>query len=324
MKNSLVSIIIPAFNVERLITKTINSVLNQTYNNIQIVIINDGSNDNTLKIIEKLANKYKNIVFFSQENKGISSARNLGLRKATGDYISFLDSDDVIEPNFVECMLSKSREDDCNIVFCLNKTIDKFNNVILSKNYTDINEVALNYINFDYFDICCLFIKRNFILDNNIYFNENLIVGEDVLFILMCICKTNLSCVPKHLYNYIYRDSSIMNKKWFVKDYINEIQAWEVIYHSMDMDYHKNNRKILMQKIGSKTLSLKISYMWKLLASNKNGELLDFISKLHYSNEDILLLKRKSLLKLNILKSKNKLLLFLSRVFFTKRKDFIE
>ncbi|NDL01284.1 glycosyltransferase family 2 protein [Photorhabdus bodei] len=90
----LVSIIIPAFNVEDIIENSINSVLNQTYKNTEIIIVNDGSTDGTMDVLNRLSEQYFNIEVFSQENRGISAARNVGLSKAKGDYVTFLDSDD--------------------------------------------------------------------------------------------------------------------------------------------------------------------------------------------------------------------------------------
>ncbi|OTA15395.1 capsular polysaccharide biosynthesis protein CpsI [Xenorhabdus vietnamensis] len=324
MKNPLISIIIPAFNVESFISNSINSVLRQTYNNIEIIIVNDGSTDNTLNVIENMAGKNKNIIVLSQINKGISSARNLGLSKSTGEYISFLDSDDSIEPIFIESMLKKNEEENSDVVFCLNRTIGKNKNIKLSKNYEDMNKLAVNYMNFDYFDICCMLIKRSFLLDFNLTFDEKLIVGEDVLFILMCINKTNFSCVPKYLYNYIYRECSIMNKKWGVNDHINEIQAWDAIYHKMYLDYRKTDRNLLMDKIGAKVLNLKVAFMWKLLASGKFNELSNFISTLSYYSQYAVFLRKKELFKLNLINSKNKKKWFLVRLILTKKKDIIQ
>ncbi|CDH21019.1 Similar to putative glycosyltransferase (fragment) [Xenorhabdus bovienii str. kraussei Quebec] len=115
-----------------------------------------------------------------------------------------------------------------------------------------------------------------------------------------------------------------MNKKWILKDYINEIQAWDTIYYEMNINYHKKNRKDFMEKITSKTLSLKISFMWKLLISGKNNELSNFISTLSYSNQGTFSLKKKELLRLKVIMSRNKMVWFLIRLFFTKRKNIIQ
>ena len=105
MQNSKVSIIVPAYNAEKNIEQCINSIENQTYKDIEIIIINDGSKDNTQKISENLKKIYKNIIVVNQENKGVSQSRNTGIDKATGEYIMFVDSDDFIEKNMIETIL---------------------------------------------------------------------------------------------------------------------------------------------------------------------------------------------------------------------------
>ncbi|MCD4600036.1 glycosyltransferase family 2 protein [Proteus mirabilis] len=97
----LVSVIIPAYNAKKYLERAVNSVLNQSYKNVEVIIINDGSSDDTLSIIKKLSVLHKEIIFFSHENQGISKTRNKGIELAKGEYICFLDSDDTYEPNFL-------------------------------------------------------------------------------------------------------------------------------------------------------------------------------------------------------------------------------
>lgn len=116
MNKEKVSVIIPAYNAEPFINRAIESVLNQTYGNIEAVIINDGSNDKTEdKIKEYLAN-YDNIVLISTDNGGVCRARNIGVENATGEYISFLDADDELLPDAIEYMLQTAIEKDADIV----------------------------------------------------------------------------------------------------------------------------------------------------------------------------------------------------------------
>lgn len=115
--NPLVSVIIPLYNAERFVEETIESVLNQTYRNLEIIVIDDGSSDNSLQV----ANKYKSrgIKIFSQANRGASAARNLGIQHATGDFIQFLDADDILHPDKIKnqvCILIN--EDSNTLVFC--------------------------------------------------------------------------------------------------------------------------------------------------------------------------------------------------------------
>ena len=108
-----ISIIIPVYNVEQYIKNCLESVINQTYDNWEIILIDDGSTDNSKAIYENIAIKK-----FKQTNKGVSAARNLGIEKAQGDYIVFLDADDWIEKNFLERMLEVIENEDADIVQC--------------------------------------------------------------------------------------------------------------------------------------------------------------------------------------------------------------
>ncbi|OCA53381.1 glycosyltransferase family 2 protein [Photorhabdus namnaonensis] len=321
--NILVSIIIPAFNVEGVIEDAINSVLNQTYRNIEIIIVNDGSTDGTIDILDQLSQQHPNIMVFSQENRGISAARNVGLSQAKGDYVTFLDSDDTFESSFIESVLRKNSETKSDITFCLFKEVYPGEKEIYSKDYCDLNKLAFNLLNFNYFGICCMLIKRNFLLENKILFDENLIVGEDILFILLCICKAKFSYTPEYLYNYFYRNDSIMNKKWGVKNYMDEIQAWDKINQDMDIKYHKEDRVALMKKIKSKALSLKIQIMWKMLASKRFDELSSFLSDFSYQKQDAEFIRKRNklLFRLQIINSKNKIIWLLANLFLTKEKD---
>ena len=91
-----VSVIVPVYNVEKYIKKCLNSLVNQTLDEVEIVVVNDGSPDNSQKIIDEYTKKYKNIKSYVKKNGGLSDARNYGIKKATGKYISFVDSDDYI------------------------------------------------------------------------------------------------------------------------------------------------------------------------------------------------------------------------------------
>ena len=114
----MISIIVPVYNSEKYIDKCLDSILNQTYKDLEIVLVNDGSNDQSLKILEKYALRDTRIKVVNQENKGVAAARNTGLDNATGEYILYVDSDDWIENNMVERMVELSANAD--IVFCGN------------------------------------------------------------------------------------------------------------------------------------------------------------------------------------------------------------
>ena len=103
-----VSIIIPVYNSEKYISKCLDSVLNQTYKNIEILVINDGSKDNSIDILREYEKKDDRIVVIDKENEGVAKTRNQGIKKATGDYIMFIDNDDFIDEDYVETYLKNT------------------------------------------------------------------------------------------------------------------------------------------------------------------------------------------------------------------------
>lgn len=98
----LISVVIPVYNSEEYLTKCLDSIVNQTYKNIEIIILNDGSTDNSKQIIKSYKNKYSNIRFYDKENTGVSDTRNQGIKYSRGDYIMFLDADDWIDSSYIE------------------------------------------------------------------------------------------------------------------------------------------------------------------------------------------------------------------------------
>lgn len=113
-----ISVIMPAYNSEKKIAMSINSVLTQSHKNLELLIINDGSIDKTEEVILKCKNKDARISYYSIENSGSAVARNVGLKNATGKYVAFIDSDDCIEKNFLELLYSHAIKYNCDIVSC--------------------------------------------------------------------------------------------------------------------------------------------------------------------------------------------------------------
>ncbi len=121
MNKPLISIIVPVFNSEKYISRCINSILEQTYGNFELIIINDGSKDKSLKICEEYQKKDRRIKVFNQENKGQAFARNVGLDNAKGEYISFIDSDDYVHSRFLEYLYNALISSDSDISMCYHK-----------------------------------------------------------------------------------------------------------------------------------------------------------------------------------------------------------
>ena len=115
---SLISVIVPIYNVEKYLDRCVDSIINQTYKNLEIILVDDGSPDNCLAICDSWAEKDRRIKVIHKENGGVSSARNSALDIASGDYIGFVDSDDWIEPDMYEILIKNAKKYDADISRC--------------------------------------------------------------------------------------------------------------------------------------------------------------------------------------------------------------
>ena len=206
-----VSVIVPIYNVEKYIKKCLNSLVNQTLQEIQIILVNDGSKDKSGEIAKEYAQTYKNkILYLEKENGGISDARNYGIPYAEGEYIAFIDSDDYIDENAYEEMYDKAKKENSDYVECdfiweyPNKNkIDRY------KEYTDLKEMFKNVRVVAWNKL----IKKEIILKNNLYFPKGLRY-EDVEFTYKLIPYLNkISYISKPFIHYVQRDNSIINNQ---------------------------------------------------------------------------------------------------------------
>ena len=113
-----VSIIIPAYNIEKYLSACLDSALSQDFSNYEIVVIDDGSTDNTPKISDEYAKKYENVITIHQKNSGLSSARNTGIKRAKGEYVALIDGDDIIAPNFLARLYQAVTKTNSDIAIC--------------------------------------------------------------------------------------------------------------------------------------------------------------------------------------------------------------
>ena len=142
----MISIIVPVYNAEKYLNRCISSLLNQTYYNLEIILVNDGSTDNSKKICENAAKNDSRIKLINSVNEGVSLARNKGLKEANGDYISFVDSDDYVEPDYVEKMLLTLKSKKVDIVYC-SAVVENINGVFIQREYEKNKLIKIqNYI----------------------------------------------------------------------------------------------------------------------------------------------------------------------------------
>lgn len=214
------SFIVPVYNGEKYIDRCLKSLLNQTYNNFEIIIINDGSTDNSEKILNEYQKKHLQIKVFHQDNKGLSVSRNIGIKKATGDYILFVDVDDYISNETLAFLESKITKSVDLIKFDWTSNQKELNlelgeTKILSGSEALINLIIAKKV----FEMAVLYVyKKSFIIKNNIYFKEKS-YHEDFGLLPITILKAKEVIVTKKVLYYYDQDviGSIMNNSDYAK-----------------------------------------------------------------------------------------------------------
>lgn len=217
MNGSFISIIVPVFNVEKYISICVDSILKQDYVNFEIILINDGSTDNSGKICDDYATISEKVKVFHQKNRGLSSARNTGIDNASGEYIWFVDSDDWIATNALEIIAKELKDDIEMLGFYESKYIEKEEKFTKQKIIITIGTTnGLSYIEFNgkFVPSVCFYVYNiNFIKENRLLFKEQL-VHEDDYFSLQCFSLVKrIKKINKVLYFYRIRDNSIITGK---------------------------------------------------------------------------------------------------------------
>lgn len=220
MDENLVSIIIPIYNVQSFLNECINSLLKQTYSNIEVLLINDGSTDKSEEICREYCKKDSRLSYFYQSNSGVSSARNKGINYSKGNYILFVDADDYVEPSFVEEMLASLKINEVDCVQCgyKKKIGDRVHIELRGQEYIiSGNEITEGLLQCKgYGRTWCMLYKKNII--GNYRFNESLSLGEDSEFNLRVLNNAQrLFYINKPLYT--YRVSKNSTVKRYDKNY---------------------------------------------------------------------------------------------------------
>ena len=218
----LVSIIIPAYNTAQYIHRAIGSALRQTHTNIEALVIDDGSTDDTLIVASSYAKKDSRVRVFHQENAGVSAARNHGMREAHGEYFIFLDSDDWLEDNAAEFLLSEQLRYP-NMMIAADVFMAYFdtknNGILRRKPYKevvptglfDIEETIYVSIKLIMLNFYPKIFRRDVINENNISFHEGIHYGEDQLFVFSyLLCMKGTAFFSRPLLNYLKRPGSAM------------------------------------------------------------------------------------------------------------------
>ena len=240
------SVIIPVFNVAEYLPRCIESVLNQDNIDLEVLLINDGSTDSSGEICNAYAKKDVRIRAFHQENSGVSSARNKGIEESSGDWITFVDADDWIEPNSIQEIINNNNNIDSDYIIAKSfivrdgqAVIERypFSNNLLNKKHKGTDLIIQSI--YGRGSVCGVIYSRVFLKNNKIKFPLNLKNGEDSIFCTICsIYGEKISFSDSHFYNVYERDGSASRGNWTFDRVLNMTK--NISYINQYIEKHNN------------------------------------------------------------------------------------
>jgi len=246
--SSKVSVVVPVYNVENYLAKCLDSLINQTYQNIEILVINDGSNDQSEEIIQKYAQQYPGkIKAFHKENGGLSDARNFGIDRATGEYLGFVDSDDYVTPSMFEEMVNLAEKYQAKMVICNIQKVDQHGNI--TQKLTQIPNMPEKINLNDHFSI---FSDLSYFACNKIFkrtlFNEKRFKKgahfEDIQLIPQLLLECDVIAQTQNFhYQYLERTDSIT--KMHTERGLDILKAVEDVEAAFEKSQYSNKKKEL-------------------------------------------------------------------------------
>ncbi len=307
-----ISVIVPVYNTEKYIKKCIMSILNQTMQDIEIIIVNDGSTDNSENIIKEIMNNNNTkieIKYFLKENGGLSEARNYGVKQATGKYLSFVDSDDYIDENLYK-NLEKYIDENIDVIKFKMETVDENYKTIekldgpIFETTTGENAFKNMCIKDTFLDVACIYLyKREFFIGNNFEYMPNTYHEDFGLTPLVIIQAKTLVSTKYFGYYYLQRKNSITsveNKEKEIKKAYDVLKHYDNAMKKIDEMQIDENSKKLIRRYYTNTLLLKA----KTLEGKEQQKFIEEIKKRKvYKNikaENIKQFIKREILKFNI------------------------
>lgn len=302
MSNELISIIVPVYNVEQYLIKCVDSIINQTYTNIEIILVDDGSTDSSGFLCDSLSKKDPRILVYHKENGGLSSARNFGIEKVRGAYLGFIDSDDYIDPDMYETLYNLIKKDNSDVSMC------GLYNIYANRRDEQVNEVKTYLLNPEEAIKMVLDSKITSVTAVNKLYKKQIFndlrydfgkTSEDAFIIVRLLDKCKLISVTNERKYYYYHRYNSITKKPFSEKSLDVIDAYRLNYTIVRDKYPKIIDSAKRRVVWS------YFYVFDLLCVSKDREKYDklakkLISKLKNNSYFILMspnftIKRKAL-----------------------------
>ncbi len=311
----------PVYNSSLFVLDTLASLQAQSYKNYEIIIINDGSTDNSIEILKEYQRGHNNIILYSQENSGVSMARNKGIALAHGEFLTFIDSDDTYSPNFLEKMVLRQNEKNADLVYCgYNRISSTGKRIIMPCSFRE-GSILDSYLQRNgYFHFSGMLIRKTILIDNFIYFEKERMISEDLLFTVKLLNKSDCYCVKEHLFNYVQRSGSIMSCSWSKDKWLSDIEGRQQILCYLINNYHKKDKQEILKLASACVFQREISYMIDCIKKLKYKEINNYLLNTNFNEKEQLFdegrLNNKDKKKFLIIKKNNHIIWFFYTLYY--------
>ncbi len=299
----LVSVVVPAYNVALYIEDCIKSVLNQTYSNWELIVVDDGSIDDTYNLAKKAAGTDRRIRIHKQNNQGVSVARNTGLSMSRGNDIIFLDGDDFWLPECLAKLVTAKEQSRAQVSYC------GYNHYYMNgynRNYRygyPNGNILIAAINGEVrFHLGALLIDKNVIIENDIKFTEGCLIGQDLEFMLKVAAVASYNSVTENLLMYRVRPNSAIKSKWKWEKHFHAIKG---VRRAAEFIIDKNQNSIELSII-QRGLDIRLGkmlskFLWRIVKTNSYEDTVIIINKISEDPYYALVLQKLSLYELDLL-----------------------
>jgi glycosyltransferase involved in cell wall biosynthesis len=277
--NRLVSVIVPAYNVSLYIEDCIKSVINQTYSRWELIVVDDGSKDNTYDLAKKVADSDTRIQIVKQENQGVSVARNTGLKLAAGSDVIFLDGDDYWLPKCLQKLVAIKEQSGSQVGYC------GYNHVYANgyqRNYRYAypnGNILIPAIRGEVrFHIGAMLIDKNILIENNLNFTEGCLIGQDLEFMLKLAAIATFKSIPESLLMYRVRPNSAISSKWNWKKHFHAIKGVRRAAEFI-IDHFQNSKDLsdIQMELSSRLGKMLNKFLWRILKTNSFDDAFNII-----------------------------------------------
>ncbi len=324
----MISIIIPVYNIKPYISQCLESVLVQTYRNWELILIDDGSNDGSREVCDEYALKYPIISVLHTPNRGVGAARNLGIDKAKGEWLVFIDGDDIISKDFLESLIRNAITYDSDLTITRYTIHLQQNNEsikhITQPGFYKKSEIGKGFLNQKHpllYSSCYRLFKTNLIKENKIQFSQDLNLGEDYVFAIQYLSIVqSVLFINEGEYQYLKREGSLSHKKRVFKESLKVFQTIQSTYYDKIKNRYSKEMELFIGREIVDSLEVALLGIYDLENKKEQIKILKNLDLQCYRKYKKCHSWKEWLLKQLLIYKFSKLYLFLRNYSFTKSK----